>query len=123
MVAGSNLNWNAQIRTYMTEYQAEYINPPSSDACLTYGPCICDARCTYGHAYGQARWSISVNRKTITITSVSNVAIHPPVLPGFMYVVMDGIPSVSQRVLIGNGDSPLVDQSPIDNFIANTWGP
>ncbi|CCO36401.1 hypothetical protein BN14_10535 [Rhizoctonia solani AG-1 IB] len=66
--------------------------------------------------------TLSANRKTLTVTGVPNASIYPPG-PAWVYVLMDGVPSIGQKVLIGNGASPPVDQGAIDSLLENTWGP
>ncbi|KAG8713414.1 hypothetical protein FRC08_013276 [Ceratobasidium sp. 394] len=66
--------------------------------------------------------SLSVNKKSLTITAPPNAAIYPPG-PGWLYVSANGVPSKAQKVLIGNGNSPPVDQGAIDNMLASTGGP
>jgi hypothetical protein len=39
--------------------------------------------------------------------------VYPPG-PGWIFVVVNGIPSEGQKTLIGNGASPPVDQGAID---------
>ncbi|KAG9098252.1 hypothetical protein FS749_004276 [Ceratobasidium sp. UAMH 11750] len=63
-----------------------------------------------------------LNKKSLTITAPPNAAIYPPG-PGWLYVSANGVPSKAQKVLIGNGGSPPVDQGAIDNMLANTGGP
>ncbi|CUA73111.1 hypothetical protein RSOLAG22IIIB_10541 [Rhizoctonia solani] len=66
--------------------------------------------------------TLSLNRRTLTVTGPPNASIYPPG-PGWIYVLADGVPSIAQKVLIGNGRSPPVDQGAIDNMLANTGGP
>ncbi|KAG8742754.1 hypothetical protein FRC10_000968 [Ceratobasidium sp. 414] len=66
--------------------------------------------------------ALSPNKKSIIITGPPNAAIYPPG-PAWLYVLAGGVPSKAQRVLIGNGGSPPVDQGAIDNMLANTGGP
>ncbi|KAG8714132.1 hypothetical protein FRC08_012322 [Ceratobasidium sp. 394] len=64
----------------------------------------------------------ALNKKLLTITAPPNAAIYPPG-PAWLYVSANGVPSKAQKVLIGNGGSPPVDQGAIDNILANTGGP
>ncbi|CAE6497104.1 unnamed protein product [Rhizoctonia solani] len=66
--------------------------------------------------------SLSLNRKTLSVTGPPNASIYPPG-PAWVYVLADGVPSMAEKVLIGNGGSPPVDQGAIDNMLANTGGP
>ena len=42
-----------------------------------------------------------------------NENIYPPG-PGWLYVVVDGVPSVGKRVMVGSGEGPPVDQQAIN---------
>ncbi|KAG8692449.1 hypothetical protein FRC08_009769 [Ceratobasidium sp. 394] len=66
--------------------------------------------------------TLSANKKSLSITAPPNAAIYPPG-PAWLYVSASGVPSKAQKVLIGNGGSPPVDQGAIDNMLANTHGP
>ncbi|KAF8595715.1 DUF1929-domain-containing protein [Ceratobasidium sp. AG-I] len=66
--------------------------------------------------------TLSANKKTLVVTGPPNAAVYPPG-PAWVYVLFNGVPSVAQRVIIGSGDSPPVDQGAIDNLLASTWGP
>ncbi|KAJ1307166.1 hypothetical protein OPQ81_001283 [Rhizoctonia solani] len=68
------------------------------------------------------RCTLSQDRMSLTITGPPNAAVYPPG-PGWIYILADGVPSEAQRVLIGNGGSPPVDQGAIDNMLAKTGGP
>lgn len=52
--------------------------------------------------------SVSSDQQTLTITAPPNGNIYPPG-PGFIYVVVDGVPSVGVKVLVGDGKGPVVD--------------
>ncbi|CAE7198957.1 unnamed protein product [Rhizoctonia solani] len=68
--------------------------------------------------------TLSLNRGTLTITGPPTASIYPPGPgTGWLYVLADGVPSMAQKVLIGNGGSPPVNQGAIDNMLANTGGP
>lgn len=41
------------------------------------------------------------------------IPVYPPG-PAWVFILVDGVPSVAQKVLIGTGDSPPVDQGAID---------
>ncbi|KAG9079360.1 hypothetical protein FS749_008584 [Ceratobasidium sp. UAMH 11750] len=66
--------------------------------------------------------TLSANKKSLSITAPPNAAIYPPG-PAWLYVSASGVPSKAQKVLIGNGGSPPVDQGAIDNMLANTHEP
>jgi hypothetical protein len=52
--------------------------------------------------------SLSPDRKTLTLTGPPNVNIYPPG-PGWLYLVVGGVPSVAQKVMIGDGQPPPFD--------------
>ncbi|KAF8747726.1 Copper radical oxidase [Rhizoctonia solani] len=65
--------------------------------------------------------TLSSNRKSLVITGPPNASIYPRVLLGF--ILSNGVPSKAQKVLIGTGASPPVNQGAIDNMLALTGGP
>ncbi|KAJ1307157.1 hypothetical protein OPQ81_001274 [Rhizoctonia solani] len=66
--------------------------------------------------------TLSSNRKNLVITAPPNAAIYPPG-PAWVYILSNGVPSKAQKVLIGTGASPPVDQGAIANMLASTGGP
>ncbi|CAE6361623.1 unnamed protein product [Rhizoctonia solani] len=66
--------------------------------------------------------TLSSNRKSLVITGPPNASIYPPG-PAWVYVLSNGVPSKAQKVLIGTGASPPVNQGAIDNMLALTGGP
>jgi hypothetical protein len=46
----------------------------------------------------------------LTITGPPDENIYPPG-PGWIYVVIDGIPSAGRKILVGSGKSPTVDEA------------
>ncbi|TFK92323.1 copper radical oxidase [Polyporus arcularius HHB13444] len=63
--------------------------------------------------------SLSSDSSMLTITAPPNGNIYPPG-PGFIYVVVDGVPSTGARLLIGDGQSPPVDQQALENMLEQT---
>lgn len=53
--------------------------------------------------------SLSSDKQTLTITAPPDGNIYPPG-PGFIYVVVDDVPSVGVKVLVGDGKSPPFDE-------------
>lgn len=51
----------------------------------------------------------SYKNNTLTLTGPPNENIYPPG-PGWMYVICDGVPSRGIKVMVGNGQSPPVDE-------------
>ncbi|KAG1877743.1 putative copper radical oxidase [Suillus subalutaceus] len=56
---------------------------------------------------------------SLQITGPPRPAVYPPG-PGWIYVVVDGVPSVGFQVMIGNGDGPPVDHTAWDNLLKMT---
>lgn len=48
--------------------------------------------------------------KTITVTGPPNGNIYPPG-PGWIYVVVNGVPSAGTKLMIGDGKGPAVDDA------------
>ncbi|KAG9125192.1 hypothetical protein FRC07_008614 [Ceratobasidium sp. 392] len=59
---------------------------------------------------------------TVQVTSPPNAAVYPPG-PAWLFIIANGTPSKAQKVMIGTGASPPVDQGAIDNMLATTGGP
>ena len=45
----------------------------------------------------------------ITVTAPPNGEIYPPG-PAWVYVVVDGVPSIGVKVMVGNGEGPPADE-------------
>lgn len=45
----------------------------------------------------------------LTITGPPDGNVYPPG-PGWIYVVVDGVPSVGVKILVGSGEGPVVDE-------------
>ncbi|KAI0045394.1 copper radical oxidase [Auriscalpium vulgare] len=63
--------------------------------------------------------SLSDDRQTLSVTGPPHGGVYPPG-PGWLYVVVNGVPSVGVQVMIGDGQSPPVDQGAIDNLLKST---
>jgi len=48
----------------------------------------------------------------ITVAGPPNGEIYPPG-PGWVYVVVDGVPSIGVKVMVGSGEGPPVDEAAI----------
>lgn len=57
----------------------------------------------------ELKWSLSNTTGVLTITAPPSGKVYPPG-PAWLFVVIDGIPSTSRKVLVGDGSSPLVDR-------------
>ncbi|KAF8756879.1 Copper radical oxidase [Rhizoctonia solani] len=67
--------------------------------------------------------TLSSNRKSLVITGPPNASSALSPGPAWVYVLSNGVPSKAQKVLIGTGASPPVNQGAIDNMLALTGGP
>jgi len=56
----------------------------------------------------------------LQITSPPRPAVYPPG-PGWIYVVVDGVPSVGFQVMVGSGDGPPVDQAAWDKYVGTKY--
>lgn len=63
--------------------------------------------------------ALSPDSKTLTIIGPPTPQIYPPG-PGWLYVLVSGVPSEGRKVMVGDGASPPVDQAAIDNMLAST---
>ena len=54
--------------------------------------------------------TLSDDKTTLTVAGPPNGNIYPPG-PGFVYLVVDGVPSTGSRLLVGDGQSPATDQA------------
>lgn len=50
---------------------------------------------------------------SLSVTGPPSAGIYPPG-PAWLYVVVDGVPSPGQKVIVGTGQGPPVDQGAID---------
>lgn len=53
--------------------------------------------------------SLFDNQTSISVTGPPDGNVYPPG-PGFLYLVVDGVPSTGVKVMIGDGNDPPVDQ-------------
>lgn len=60
---------------------------------------------------------LSDDRNTLSVTGPPSGEVYPPG-PGWLYIVVDGVPSVGMKLLIGDGQGPPVDQGAIDKYVA-----
>ncbi|KAJ7286106.1 copper radical oxidase [Mycena rebaudengoi] len=63
--------------------------------------------------------SLSEDGSELKVTGPPNGMIYPPG-PGWIFVVVDGVPSEGHPVMIGDGKSPPVDHAAIKNVLENT---
>jgi len=57
--------------------------------------------------------------KTLTVTGPPNAKVYPPG-PGFIYVLVDGVPSAGVQIMVGDGTGPEVDHEAWDNLLKKT---
>jgi hypothetical protein len=86
--------------------------------------------------------TLSANKKSLTITGPPNAAgvyrhptsvycrahavfvVYPPG-PAWVYVLFNGVPSKAQKVMIGNGGDPPLNQAATDKYVflfPTRWG-
>lgn len=57
--------------------------------------------------------TVSDDRKTLNVSAPMNGRVYPPG-PGFVFVVVDGVPSSGKKVMVGDGSGPEVDEAAIE---------
>ncbi|KII89141.1 hypothetical protein PLICRDRAFT_160271 [Plicaturopsis crispa FD-325 SS-3] len=62
-------------------------------------------------------WTLAAN--TLTVKAPPNGNIYPPG-PGWLYIVVDGVPSKGIMVMVGDGKSPPVDAGALANLLAKS---
>ncbi|KAJ6597181.1 copper radical oxidase [Mycena vulgaris] len=63
--------------------------------------------------------SPSADSTTVKITGPPNGMVYPPG-PGWLFLVVDGVPSKALHLMVGDGKGPEVDKETIKNVIKNT---
>ena len=53
--------------------------------------------------------ALSTDKSTLSITGPPNGNVYPPG-PGWLYLVVDGIPSAGKKVMVGDGNNPPLDR-------------
>lgn len=66
--------------------------------------------------------SVKIGTKVVKFMGPPNPNVYPPG-PAWLFLVVDGVPSIAQKIMIGDGQDPPVDQGAIDNMLANTGNP
>jgi hypothetical protein len=54
--------------------------------------------------------------ETLTITGPPNGNVYPPG-PGWLYIVVDQVPSTGTKVMIGDGNGPVVDNTALEKQV------
>ncbi|KAF8333942.1 putative copper radical oxidase [Cantharellus anzutake] len=62
---------------------------------------------------------VAKDSRVLQVYGPSSAGLYPPG-PAWLYVLIDGIPSVGKKVMVGDGEGPPVDQAAIDNMLAKT---
>lgn len=58
----------------------------------------------------------SLSGETLTVTGPPNGNVYPPG-PGWLYLLVDGVPSTGMMVMVGNGEGPVVDQAALEKCV------
>ncbi|KAG9074290.1 hypothetical protein FRC06_010794, partial [Ceratobasidium sp. 370] len=66
--------------------------------------------------------AVMLGRRSVTFTGPPNPNVYPPG-PAWLYILVNGVPSEGMKVMVGNGQSPPVDQGAIVNMLAKTGNP
>ncbi|EJD48230.1 hypothetical protein AURDEDRAFT_86052 [Auricularia subglabra TFB-10046 SS5] len=150
IIAGSSPNDDVSTVKYATDYRAEILSPPymtmarptftgQPSNVLYNQPFTLNVSGANGTAsvilmdFGYSTHALHMNMRTVELvssqtgTSVSvtgppDATTYPPG-PGWLFVVVDGVPSEGKRVMVGNGASPPVDLAAWANMLARTPNP
>ncbi|KIJ69066.1 copper radical oxidase [Hydnomerulius pinastri MD-312] len=63
--------------------------------------------------------SLSSDGETLVVDGPPNRNIYPPG-PGWVYVLVDGVPSTGTMVMVGDGQGPPVDNGALENMLKQT---
>ncbi|KAG6832068.1 hypothetical protein H0H92_005490 [Tricholoma furcatifolium] len=152
MIAGSNPNLDRSEVKYGTEYRVEWISPPYIDKprpdikskvpTINFGEEFkIEVTVPSGLRgneqvvlmdYGFVTHANHANTRlvylkfsrvdnTFTVVGPPNGGVYPPG-PGWLHVVIDGVPSIGVKVMIGDGKSPPVDEDAQENLLKNSTG-
>jgi len=58
----------------------------------------------------------SIQGNTLTVQGPPDGNIYPPG-PGWIYIVVDGVPSEGKKIIVGSGQGPPVDQGAINKSV------
>ena len=62
----------------------------------------------------------SLNDDILTVRGPPNGNVYPPG-PGWLHVVVDGIPSKGMKVMVGSGKGPAVDETALRKFVSQRF--
>ncbi|GLB34682.1 putative copper radical oxidase [Lyophyllum shimeji] len=150
MVAGSNPNLDRSELQYGTEYRVEWFSPPymkmerpeivGKVEKLEFGAEIKVQVKVPGGNTGNVKVALmdlgfvthaihanmrlvylvcSVAGDTLTVTGPPSGNIYPPG-PGWIYFLVDGVPSKGVKVMVGDGRGPPVDEAALENLLQNS---
>ncbi|GAA5998014.1 uncharacterized protein JCM10292_002262 [Rhodotorula paludigena] len=150
-VAGSNPNDRVSQKTYRTRYGVEMLSPPymslarpsfsGAPAKVAYNkaftltvsvPKGTKAVQAFLMDHGYSTHGVHMSSRMVelvatlkgtklTVTGPKTTGLFPPG-PGWLHINADGVPSVSTKVMVGDGASPPVSQSAINNMLKKTKG-
>ncbi|KZV98760.1 hypothetical protein EXIGLDRAFT_606571 [Exidia glandulosa HHB12029] len=126
LIAGSSPNDDVSTTKYVTEYRTEILSPPYVSATRPTFTGL-PANIVYGASFSLSVSSLNgtvsvalqdfgfsthalsvVGNTTLAITAPPDATIFPPG-PAWLFVVVNGVPSVGQPVMVGTGAGPPVD--------------
>ncbi|KAG9027629.1 hypothetical protein FRB95_007563 [Tulasnella sp. JGI-2019a] len=152
MIGGSNPNDDFSTVTYQSELRVEYLSPPymtasrptfsGLPAIINYAqvfvlsvtlPVGAQAVSVVLMDLGFVTHHNHMDQKLVklvsTLAATTLSVVGPPSAsvyspgPGWIWVVVDGVPSIGQRVIIGTGADPPSDPAATANLLANTPAP
>jgi hypothetical protein len=59
--------------------------------------------------------SLAENRKTLFVTGPPDGGVYPPG-PGFIYVLVEGVPSEAVKIMVGEGQTPPLDMEATEKY-------
>ncbi|RDB22279.1 Aldehyde oxidase GLOX [Hypsizygus marmoreus] len=150
MVAGSNPNLDRSEIKYGTEYRVEWFGPPymatgrpeilDSPKKIGFGKdiqlkvrffkerrenvrvALMDLGYVTHAVHSNTRLvylEFEFTGNTVTVTGPPSGDTYPPG-PGWIYLVVDGVPSQGVKIMVGSGRSPPVDRGALENLLKNS---
>lgn len=59
---------------------------------------------------------VTSNKDILTVRGPPSGLIYPPG-PGWLHIIVDGIPSEGMKVMVGSGEGPAVDETALQKFV------
>ncbi|KAF7793157.1 hypothetical protein EIP86_004266 [Pleurotus ostreatoroseus] len=132
MIAGSNPNLDRSEVKYGTEYRVEWLSPPymsgdrpsivSAPKKIEFGTAAqldIQLPSSLHNSNVQGIRYLKTFQLTLTIGAPSDGNIYPPG-PGWLYIVVNGIPSTGIKVMIGDGKAPPSNEAALQNLLSQT---